>query len=277
VTSPDCEATGGPVEVRWGEQLDIRPITAFDGDQALTDNAVAGYIAKYATQDAGCTGTVDRSICCRDCKGTGVDDPATGDDCRRCDGTGSKQPLDSLKVSDHARRMIHICWNLGGLPELASLRLRPWAHMLGFGGHFSTKSRRYSTTLTALRNVRRDYETARLLGFLGLDPDTTPVVRTSIHKPPGDEEDSQQSGLMLLGNCWYAVHDPPWDTDEMDDDTVLVLGHWRYAGRGHSPGEGLLARTIAQDIADNRRDSRLATRQEAELLRSRLCTTEERE
>jgi hypothetical protein len=149
--------------------------------------------------------------------------------------------------------------------------------MLGFGGHFSTKSRRYSTTLTALRNVRRDYETARLLGFLGLDSDTTPVVRTSIHKPPGDEEDSQQSGLMLLGNCWYAVHDPPWDTDEMDDDTVLVLGHWRYAGRGHSPGEGLLARTIAQDIADNRRDSRLATRQEAELLRSRVCTTEERE
>ena len=32
-------------------------------------------------------------------------------------------------------------------------RLRRWAHMLGFGGHFSTKSRRYSTTLGALRRV----------------------------------------------------------------------------------------------------------------------------
>jgi hypothetical protein len=36
---------------------------------------------------------------------------------------------------------------LGARPSLASLRLGKWAHMLGFGGHFSTKSRRYSTTL----------------------------------------------------------------------------------------------------------------------------------
>ena len=36
-------------------------------------------------------------------------------------------------------------------------RLRRWAHMLGFGGHFSTRSRRYSTTLGALRQARRDW------------------------------------------------------------------------------------------------------------------------
>jgi hypothetical protein len=151
--------------------------------------------------------------------------------------------------------MIHVCWNLGALPELATLRLRPWAHMLGFGGHFSTKSRRYSTTLTALRNVRRDYESARLLGFLGLDPDTTPLVRASIHKPPDENDHPTRRDLMQLGNSWYVVHDPP---DDLDDDTVLVLGHWRYAGRGHSPGEALLARTVAQDIADNRRHARQA-------------------
>jgi Phosphatidylethanolamine-binding protein len=29
--------------------------------------------------------------------------------------------------------------------------LRAWAHMLGFRGHWSTKSRRYSTTFTVLR------------------------------------------------------------------------------------------------------------------------------
>ena len=29
--------------------------------------------------------------------------------------------------------------------------------MLGFGGHFFTKSRRYSTTLGALRQARRDW------------------------------------------------------------------------------------------------------------------------
>ncbi|MFI1335665.1 replication initiator [Streptomyces sp. NPDC020845] len=41
------------------------------------------------------------------------------------------------------------------LPEFADLKLWKWAHMLGFRGHFSSKSRRYSTTLGALRDVRR--------------------------------------------------------------------------------------------------------------------------
>jgi hypothetical protein len=40
-------------------------------------------------------------------------------------------------------------------PELDGLRLRAWAHMLGFGGHWSTKSRRYSTTFTAFTALRR--------------------------------------------------------------------------------------------------------------------------
>lgn len=43
--------------------------------------------------------------------------------------------------------MIRTAWILGARPELADLRLRAWAQMLGFRGHFSTKSRRYSTTL----------------------------------------------------------------------------------------------------------------------------------
>lgn len=50
--------------------------------------------------------------------------------------------------------MIRTAWTLGARPELADLRLRAWAHMLGFRGHFSTKSRRYSTTLGALRDAR---------------------------------------------------------------------------------------------------------------------------
>jgi hypothetical protein len=36
--------------------------------------------------------------------------------------------------------------------------------MLGFGGHFSTKSRRYSITLTALRRARTDWRDARRRG-----------------------------------------------------------------------------------------------------------------
>lgn len=68
------------------------------------------------------------------------------------------RPLRSIKhlhrvkgLSPQARNMIEECWRLGGLEELASLKLRQWAHMLGYGGHFSTKSRRYSTILRATR------------------------------------------------------------------------------------------------------------------------------
>ncbi|MEQ7125667.1 replication initiator [Actinopolymorpha sp. B11F2] len=39
-------------------------------------------------------------------------------------------------------------------------RLRRWAHMLGFGGHFFTKSRRYSTTFRHLRKARVAYRRA---------------------------------------------------------------------------------------------------------------------
>lgn len=38
----------------------------------------------------------------------------------------------------------------GWTVEEQPLGLRHWGHMPGYGGHFSTGSRRYSTTLTAL-------------------------------------------------------------------------------------------------------------------------------
>src|SRR5690606_21036815 len=51
------------------------------------------------------------------------------------------------------------------LEEFADLRLVQWAHMLGFRGHFSTKSRRYSTTLGALRAARIAYIRQQLPGW----------------------------------------------------------------------------------------------------------------
>jgi hypothetical protein len=51
---------------------------------------------------------------------------------------------------------------------MAGLKLRDRAHGLGFGGHFLTKSRRYSTTMGALRMVRRDHARRQLLGEAGL-------------------------------------------------------------------------------------------------------------
>ena len=141
----------------WGSQLDIRP-DSFTG--ALTDTAVAGYLAKYATK-------------------------ATGHTSRRI-------TTDTIGIyantATHAGRLVRTCWILGYRPDHEDPtdwkptygRLRRWAHMLGFGGHFATKSRRYSTTRTALKTARRQWRRAHhYAGVLN-----TTLLTTPMRKPP---------------------------------------------------------------------------------------------
>ncbi|MDF3300577.1 replication initiator protein RepSA [Streptomyces tropicalis] len=137
---------------RWGTQLDVRPIKAFGDGSDITEQAVASYVAKYATKAAENTGTLDRRI-------------------------GELSELDRHQIPDHTRRLIKACKELD--PLYPDRRLWAWAHMLGFRGHFSTKSRRYSTTLGALRQERADYRAAQEHTALGLDdqePDTVLVL-----------------------------------------------------------------------------------------------------
>lgn len=222
VAVPISSVLNGMAPIVWGEQLDLKPIDS-GGSNQQSDQQVAGYIAKYATKGADVLGGVDRPLACRPCHGLGS---RTGMTCPGCKGTGRRNGTIPPAANPHAQRMIDACWTLGGLPELSDLRLRPWAHMLGFRGHFSTKYRRYSTTLTRLRQARRDHRDAAFLSSHDLEPATT-VLR--IH----DGED----GL---------------DPDDYDD-AVLVIGRWRYVGRGHTPGEALFAATIAHDLAVSRR------------------------
>ncbi len=149
----------GECELTWGEQLD--EIAAFGTDAKLTDQAVAGYVAKYATKSADASGTLDRALFCRPCQGRGATllPHGTPLPCTACNGTGQARPLPRLAVARHMRQMIRTCWELGKFPEFAGLKLWKWAHMLGFRGHFSTKSRCYSTTLGALRDGRRAWRT----------------------------------------------------------------------------------------------------------------------
>ncbi|MFF4346318.1 replication initiator [Streptomyces sp. NPDC001530] len=148
--APGADVVGARV-LRFGEQVDVRPIAAFDAGERLTSAAVAGYIAKYATKGAESAGAVDGRI-------------------------RQSRELVMLPVRAHVLRMIGTCWWLGGLPEFAPLGLRRWAHMLGYGGHFSTKSRRYSTTLTALRQARADHRAEQQRAFLGLADRPTVTV-----------------------------------------------------------------------------------------------------
>ena len=224
---PDCPALCGVVPVVWGEQLDLRPISPDPSGQTFTDGQVAGYVAKYACKGAEASGTIDRPLACRDCHGKGQLMTAGGKTttCEQCHGDGRRHHAHDLELSPHARRMIETCWDLGGLPELEHLRLRPWTHMLGFRGHFATKSRRYSTTLGCLRGAREEWRHQRTLNAHQLDPNT-PVRR---------------------------VRTDELDAFNADDDLVLVVGNWTYTGRGHSIGEAIFARTVATDHAEMRR------------------------
>lgn len=100
--------------------------------------------SKYATKAAETTGTVDHRI-------------------------GGLSELDRLPLPDHTRHLIEACWDLDdAYPDQLLAR---WAHMLGFRGHFSTKSRSFSTTLGALRQVRADYRARQERRERGLSED----------------------------------------------------------------------------------------------------------
>ncbi|MFI1735252.1 replication initiator [Streptomyces acidicola] len=141
----------------FGRQLDVRTIRSadFNDGQELTERAVAAYIAKYATKGAEtATGALDRPL-------------------------KFAAELAQLDISDHARSLIRTAWALGARKDLEELRLRAWAHMLGFRGHFSTKSRRYSTTLGALRDARAEWRRAQAAAAATTDEretDTTYVL-----------------------------------------------------------------------------------------------------
>ncbi|WP_067463844.1 replication initiator [Actinomadura macra] len=132
VDVPHPGGEGRTLTLGWGRQLDIQPIQVAAELEGIADKHVARYIAKYATKGAEDSGTVDRPI-------------------------RYATQIRALKVSEHARRMIWTCFALADLPAYHDLRLRGWAHMLGYGGHFSSKSRRYSVTLTRLRQARADH------------------------------------------------------------------------------------------------------------------------
>ncbi|WSW53873.1 replication initiation protein [Streptomyces platensis] len=144
-TSVTAPAAGGqPARTfRWGTQLDVRPVKAFGDGSDITEQAVASYVAKYATKAAETTGTLDRRI-------------------------GELAELDRHQVPEHTRPLITACKTLD--PLYPDRRLWAWAHMLGFRGHFSSKSRRYSTTLGELRAARADFRATQEREALGLEP-----------------------------------------------------------------------------------------------------------
>jgi len=177
--------------LRFGTQLDSRPIAAShrvdDPDQALTPEQVAGYLAKYATKSA--TDSTDtESAHARRLRATIAE--AT-------DRIHADAQRDGVPVREHPYGLL---WK--------------WRHMLGFRGHFSTKSRRYSVTLGQLRRRRVRYE--RALAAANREGRTLDVR---------DLDDLLQADV---------------------EETTLVIGQWTYAGTGwDTDGDTELAKAAA--------------------------------
>ncbi|MGH8323981.1 MAG: replication initiator, partial [Steroidobacteraceae bacterium] len=164
--TPPYPGTEHTWPIQWGTQTDIRPVTGM-GAGTINAEAVAAYLAKYATK---------------------ATEPSGLPVIPRLNGETAHH---YATPETHIGRIIAHAWQLGDTPahihaahrewianhphdarqdtteDPAPLhtwkttygRLRRWAHMLGFGGHFSTKSRHYSTTHKQLRAQRREHRT----------------------------------------------------------------------------------------------------------------------
>ena len=183
----------------FGVQVDARAVRATrrpdSPESELSAEQVAGYLAKYATKSAA--GTVDTHA-----------DTAhmvrIRQVCRKFATIAATQAV-WARAADP----------LEGEAGSPYLLIGKWAHMLGFRGHFSTKSRRYSITLGRLRRARKRWQTI-----------------TAKTRQSGELLDLAGLEAQLLAD------------DE--DETTLVIGHWKYIGTGwQTQGDVALAKAAA--------------------------------
>jgi len=116
---------GETVDIRFGEQLRTRVLTGADDGRELSPGQVAAYVAKYS------------------CKASHEQITTRDSDPDRWRERGVPEQL--VQMAAAALRLRE----RSGLRELGR-----WVHMLGFRGHFVTKSRGYSTNLGELRAAR---------------------------------------------------------------------------------------------------------------------------
>ena len=166
------EHHGQVIMLGFGAQIDRRPVhrdAIVATGEPLRAEAVANSIAKDATKTLTAPGVPDTRI-------------------------RHAAEITTLRCSAHYRAMITAAWQLGSRHATSQQRFRAWAHMLGYGGHFLTKSRRYSVTFGQLRTARAEHRRAQ-------------------YHPDGERD--------------------PWGRP-LDETVVLILRTWVYAGTDHN-------------------------------------------
>lgn len=144
VPDPNCDdpVHDAPLMMRFGTQIDTQPlipelaVAQVDSDACesagrLSPCRVAGYLAKYVTKSLHDFGIAASRL--------------------------TTEAISGLEVSEHVREILTTVALLDGDAHRGITTLSGigrWLHTLGYRGHITTKSRLYSTTMTALR-VRR--------------------------------------------------------------------------------------------------------------------------
>ena len=195
---PPVYSTDPSRVLAFGVQVDARAVRDSrrpDGPESeLSAEQVAGYLAKYATKSAADT----------------VDTRADTAHMARI-----RQVCREFATIAHTQAVWARSGDPAGQEDSPYELLGKWAHMLGFRGHFSTKSRRYSITLGQLRRARKRWQTI-----------------TAKTRQTGELADLADLEAQLLAD------------DE--DETTLVIGHWKYIGTGwQTQGDVALAKAAA--------------------------------
>jgi Replication initiator protein, pSAM2 len=183
--------------LRFGTQIDTQPLTAASGETGKPGLArrVAAYLAKYTTKSVAEFGIAARRI--------------------------STAAIAELDIAAHTRRILSTLAELATLP--GNTAMLSWLHTLGYRGHITTKSRRYSITMTALRAARHHWRA---------------------HRADNPEQ----------VNCPSDSHHFKQDSASSSDE----LSDWRIDGAGHrNDGERLLVHTAAHQARQDRYLARL--------------------
>ena len=120
----------------------------------------------------------------------------------------STAAIAELDIPAHTRRILSTLAKLATLP--GNTAMLAWLHTLGYRGHITTKSRRYSITMTALRAARHHWRTL----------------------------------AMTNRNTWRTNAIPTTSARRVKQR--VELSDWRIDGAGHNnDGERLLVHTAA--------------------------------
>jgi replication initiator protein RepSA len=196
---------GQTTDMRFGEQLHTRVLAGAEDGRELFPGRVAAYVAKYS------------------CKASHEQITTRDSDPDRWRDRG---------VPEQLVQMAAAALRLAQRPGLRDLGRR--VHMLGFRGHFVTKSRGYSTTLGELRAARAAYRGRQDEPLDDAEvTDDDPMVVLSVWQYLG-------SGYLNPGDgSWQPASKHPYGPPVKPCSTC-VASHRKRAPSTDGPTSGLL-------------------------------------